>query len=237
NLREQGYRVDLDDALIDEIGEHFQQIAEREGKPVGVPIEYDAFHYEHQIPGGMLSNFRAQLAVAGLSDKFDELLRECARVRRELAYPIMITPFSQFVGTQAVLNVVHGERYRIVPNEVKKYALGYYGKLLGPVDPDALDRIVENGSKDIALTPQPLAPAVDALRAKYPNADDDERLLRFMLAGTQVDEMLAAQPMDTRYSAKSPIVDLVEQLVKRRKPGRVYIRKGDFEFSATSKAG
>jgi oxaloacetate decarboxylase alpha subunit len=237
NLREQGYRVDLDDALIDEIGEHFQQIAEREGKPVGVPIEYDAFHYEHQIPGGMLSNFRAQLAVAGLSDKFDELLRECARVRRELAYPIMITPFSQFVGTQAVLNVVHGERYRIVPNEEKKYALGYYGKLLGPVDPDALDRNVENGSKDIALTPQPLAPAVDALRAKYPNADDDERLLRFMLAGTQVDEMLAAQPMDTRYSAKSPIVDLVERLVKRRKPGRVYIRKGDFEFSATSTAG
>ena len=124
-----------------------------------------------------------------------------------------------------------------MPNEVKKYALGYYGKLLGPADPEALDRIVENGSRDIALTPQPLPPAVDALRAKYPDADDDERLLRFMLAGTQVDEMLAAQPMDTHYSAKSPIVDLVEQLVKRKKPGRVYIRKGDFEFSATSSAG
>jgi oxaloacetate decarboxylase alpha subunit len=234
NLREQGYRVEVDDELIDEIGGHFQQIAEREGKPVGVPLEYDAFHYEHQIPGGMLSNFRAQLAVAGLSDKFDELLRECARVRRELAYPIMITPFSQFVGTQAVLNVVHGERYRIVPNEVKKYALGYYGKLLGPVDADALDRIVENGSRDIALTPQPLPPAVAALRAKYPNADDDERLLRFMLAGTQVDEMLAAQPMDTTYSASSPIVDLVDKLVHRRKPGRVYIRKGDFEIGTSS---
>jgi oxaloacetate decarboxylase alpha subunit len=234
NLREQGYRVDVDDQLIDEIGAHFQRIAEREGKPVGVPLEYDAFHYEHQIPGGMLSNFRAQLAVAGLSDKFDELLRECARVRRELAYPIMITPFSQFVGTQAVLNVVHGERYRIVPNEVKKYALGYYGKLLGPVDPEALDRIIENGSRDISLTPQPQAPAVEALRAKYPNADDDERLLRFMLAGTQVDEMLAAQPMDTTYSASSPIVELVEKLVKRRKPGRIYVRKGDFEFSTSS---
>ena len=112
----------------------------------------------------------------------------------------MITPFSQFVGTQAVLNVVHGERYRIVPNEVKKYALGYYGKLLAPVDPDVLDRIVENGSKDISLKPAPLAPAVRALRKKYPNASDDERLLRYMLAGTQVDEMLAAGPMDTSYT-------------------------------------
>ena len=132
------------------------------------------------------------------------------------------------------MNVVHGERYRIVPNEVKKYALGYYGKLLGPVDPEALDRIVENGSRDIPLTPRPLAPAVDALRAKYPNADDDERLLRYMLAGTQVDEMLAAPPMETTYSAASPIVDLVDRLVHRRKPGRVYIRKGDFEISTST---
>jgi oxaloacetate decarboxylase alpha subunit len=235
NLRELGFAVNVDDALIDEIGAHFQRIAEREGKPVGVPIEYDAFHYEHQIPGGMLSNFREQLAVAGLSSKFGALLEECARVRRELAYPIMITPFSQFVGTQAVLNVVHGERYSIVPNEVKKYALGYYGKLLAPVDPDALDRIVENGSKDIALKPQPLAPAVDDLRKKYPNAGDDERLLRYMFAGTQVDDMLAAPPMETTWSASSPIVDLVTRLVQRRKPGRIHVRKGEFELSLTSR--
>ncbi len=235
NLRQLGFAVHVDDRLIDEIGEHFRGIAEREGKPVGVPIEYDAFHYEHQIPGGMLSNFRAQLAVAGLSAKFDELLDECARVRRELAYPIMITPFSQFVGTQAVLNVVHGERYRIVPNEVKKYALGYYGKLLGPVDPQALDRIVENGARDIPLVPEPLPPAVAALRRKYPNAGDDERLLRFMLAGTQVDEMLAAGPMDTSYSASSPIVDLVTKLARRRRPGRIHVRKGDFELSLGTK--
>jgi oxaloacetate decarboxylase alpha subunit len=99
----------------------------------------------------MLSNFQAQLAAAGLSHKFEELLEECAAVRRELAWPIMITPFSQFVGTQAVMNMVHGERYAIVPDEVKKYALGYYGKLLGPVDPNTLDRIIQNGSPKIPL--------------------------------------------------------------------------------------
>lgn len=234
NLRHMGFAVDVDDRLIDEIGEHFRGIAESEGKPLGIPAEYDAFHYEHQIPGGMLSNFREQLAQAGLSSKFDELLEECARVRRELAWPIMITPFSQFVGTQAVLNVVHGERYRIVPNEVKKYVLGYYGKLLAPVDPEALDRIVENGSQHIALEPQPRAPALDALRRQYPGASDDERLLRYQLPGTLVDEMLAAQPADMNYSVRAPVVDLVRQLVQRRKPGRVHVRKGGVDISLTT---
>ena len=68
----------------------------------------------------------------------------------------MITPFAQFVGTQAVLNVVHGERYRHVPDEVKKYALGYYGKLLAPIESNVLDAIVQNGSPHIALKPAPL---------------------------------------------------------------------------------
>jgi len=234
NLRHMGFRVNVDDRLIDEIGEHFREVATSEGKPLGMPAEYDAFHYEHQIPGGMLSNFREQLAQAGLSSKFGELLEECARVRRELAWPIMITPFAQFVGTQAVLNVVHGERYRIVPNEVKKYVLGYYGKLLAPVEPDVLDRIVENGSKQIGLKPVVRAPGVKALRSQYPNASDEERLLRYQLPGTLVDDMLAAQPADLTYSAGTPVVDLVRKLVQRRKPGRIYIRKGGVEISMTS---
>ena len=230
-----GFAVNIDDGLVDQIGEHFRSVAEREGKPLGAPVAYDAFHYAHQLPGGMLSNFREQLAVAGLSHKFDQLLEECARVRSELAWPIMITPFAQFVGTQAVLNVVHGERYRIVPNEVKKYVLGYYGRLPAPVDPDVMDRIVHNGSKEIALQPSPLQPAVPALRKRYPDASDDERLLRFMLAGNQVDEMLAAQPVDHSFSASSPIVELVRNLVARRKPGRVHVRKGALDLSLVTR--
>lgn len=217
HLRGLGYRLDLDDALIDKVSEHFTKVAKQEGKPLGEVLEYDSFHYEHQIPGGMLSNFRSQLAEARLSHKFQELLEECARVRKELGYPIMITPFAQFVGTQAVLNVLHGERYRHVPDEVKKYALGYYGKLLAPVDPDVLDRIVENGSPHIALHPQPLEPAVPALRRKYPNMDDDERLLRFMFAGGHlVDDMKAAGPTKTDYVYDAPLVTLMRELSKRR---------------------
>ena len=216
NLRELGYRLEIDDAAVAQVSEHFSRVAEQEDKPVGQVLEYDAFHYEHQIPGGMLSNFRVQLAEAGLSHKFDELLQECARVRKELGYPIMITPFSQFVGTQAVLNVVHGERYRHVPDEVKKYALGYYGKLLAPIDPNVLDAIVQNGSGHIALNPTPLEPGLARLRKRYPHASDDELALRSMFAGNQVDDMLAAGPMQTHYSFEKPLVRLIRELAARK---------------------
>ena len=224
NLRALGYQMDQDDALADEVGDHFRRIAEQEGKPLGKVLEYDAFHYEHQIPGGMLSNFRVQLAELGLSGKFDELLHECVRVRNELGYPIMITPFAQFVGTQAVLNVVHGERYRHVPDEVKKYALGYFGRLLAPIEPDILDRIVANGSPQIALEPEPLPPRVDSLRKQYPHASDDERLLRAMFAGGQVDAMRAAGATKTDYEFEQPVVRLLRELAARRM-SRIHISR------------
>lgn len=226
NLRALGFKVGIDDALVGEVGEHFLRIAEQEGKPVGTPQDYDAFHYEHQLPGGMLSNFRSQLAQTGLSHEYQRLLEECARVRTELGYPIMITPFAQLVGTQAVLNVVQGERYKTIPDEVKKYALGYYGKLLAPVDPNVLDRIVANGSPAIALKPQPLPPAVAKLRRQYPEASDDERILRFMFAGQQVDDMLAAGPMKTEYVFEKPLVRLVREL-SQRKITRVHFSSAD----------
>ena len=221
NLRALGYRVDLDDDLIAEVSEHFTRVAEQEGKPLGKVQDFDAFHYEHQLPGGMLANFAVQLADMKMSDKYQEVLEECARVRKELGYPILITPFAQFVGTQAVLNVVHGERYKVVPDEVKKYALGYYGKLLAPVEPDVMDRIVNNGSSRIAMHPKPLEPAVDRLRELYPNMSDDERVLRFMYAGDQVDLMLAGGAMNTDYQFEAPLVRLVREL-SARKFSKVY---------------
>lgn len=223
NLRLLGYELALKDGLIDEVSNHFTRIAEAEDKPLGALMEYDEFHYAHQIPGGMLSNFKSQLEHAGLADRYDHLLAEVARVRRELGYPIMITPFAQLVGTQAVLNLLHEERYKVVPNEVKKYALGYYGKLLAPIEPEVLDRIVENGARHIALTPVAPEPAVAALRRKYPGITDDERLLRYMFAGSQVDDMLAADtPMDD-YQTEHSVVRLIKELGNRPRMGRVRI--------------
>ncbi|MCC6535867.1 MAG: carboxylase [Burkholderiales bacterium] len=236
NLRSLGFKVELDDAIIDDLSEHLRLMAEQEGKPVGIPLEYDAFHYEHQVPGGMQSNFRFSLAQAGLSHKLPEVLHECARIRSELGWPIMITPFSQIVGTQAVLNVVHGERYRIVPDEVKKYALGYYGKLLAPVEPGILDKIVANGSKAIALTPPPLEPAVPGLRKKYPDIGDEERLLRYSFAGSQVDEMLAAGPIPTEYRIDQPLVRLLRAIARRPRLARVHIQTKELRLDLSATA-
>jgi oxaloacetate decarboxylase alpha subunit len=236
NLRAMGYKVDVDDALVDEVSEHFRKVIEQEGKPAGVPAEYDGFHYEHQVPGGMISNFQAQLAQAGLSHKLQEVLHECARVRSELGWPIMITPFSQFVGTLAVLNVVSGERYRVIPDEVKKYALGYNGKLLAPIEPNVLDKIMANGSPAIPPKPPAPEPGVPALRKKYPNMTDEERLLRHAYAGTQVDDMFAAGPIVTDYSYDVPVVRMIESLLKQPKRARVYVENKSFrmELRATS---
>ena len=234
NLRSMGYEIDIDDDLVAEVGAHFCAVAQQENLPLGVPMEYDQFHYEHQLPGGMLTNMKFQLREAGLLHKFDEVLAETARVFTELGWPAMVTPFSQLVGTQAVLNVMQGERYKTVPDEVKKYALGYYGKPLAPVEPNILDRIVANGSPRIALAPQPLAPAVPALRRKYPNLSDEERLLRHLYAGSQVDDMQAAGPMQTDYHFDRPLVRLLRVLAKRPRAGRVHVEKGDFRLTVGS---
>lgn len=221
----------LDAAGVAEVSAHFERIARAEGKPMGAPVDYDAFHFRHQVPGGMLSNLRFQLEQVGLPDRFDEVLDECARVRDELGWPIMITPFAQLVGTQAVLNVVHGERYRVVPDEVKKYALGYYGVLPAPVAPNVLDRVVENGSQHIAAEPPPMQPAVAQLRRRYPAASDEHRLLYFMFAGSQVDEMLAAGPMRTRWRPpRHPVVDLIAALAERPHLQHARVEKGPLKL-------
>lgn len=234
NLAALGYPLEVDYSILEEVGEHFRRIAAAEGKPLGQVLEYDAFHYEHQMPGGMLSNFKSQLAQAGLESKYEVMLDEVARVRSELGYPIMITPFAQFVGTQAVLNVVHGERYKVVPNEIKKYALGYYGKLLAPIQGDVLDRIVQNGSAQIALKPVPPAPAVAELRRKYPSATDEERLLRFMFAGSQVDAMLRDKKPIVDYRHEHSVVSLVRHLASQPRRARIHISRGSFSLETAS---
>ena len=128
NLRALGYNplVNLD--ALPAVREHFSWIAKREGLPVGEPREYDQAWYGHQVPGGMISNLRHQLKLMGKEDKLQEVLEETAQVRAELGYPIMVTPFAQFVGSQAAINVILGERYKEVTDQVIQYALGLWGK-------------------------------------------------------------------------------------------------------------
>ena len=96
----------------------------------------------HQIPGGMLSNLLSQLKEQNQAEKYQEVLKEIPRVRQDLGFPPLVTPTSQIVGTQAVLNVILGERYGRVSKEVKEYCLGFYGKTPAPIDPQIRKKII-----------------------------------------------------------------------------------------------
>lgn len=224
NLRDLNYDLDINDNMISEIESHLKTVAEIEGFPEGTAMEYDAFHYKHQIPGGMLTNMYYQLEQAGISDRYDEVLNEISVIREELAWPIMVTPFSQLVGTQAVLNVIHGERYKFVPDEVKKYVLGHYGELIAPIDENILDKIIENGSKDIPLKRPQLPDVVPQLRKQYPDATDEERLLRYMIKGSHVDEMKKAGATNTDYNIMTDSISgIIKTIIDQKDFGYVQI--------------
>ena len=232
DLRALGYTVNVDDERIDLISRQLTTIAETEGKPLGHPVAYEGLHYMHQVPGGMLSNFHTQLETAGLSHRYDELLFEVARVRAELAFPIMITPFAQFVGTQAVMNVISGERYSLVPNEIKKYALGYYGQLLGPIDQEIMDLIVANGASDIPLVRGPIAPMLPELRRLHPTEKIDTLLLRAMFAGTQVDEMIKTVASGGNLDEiPQQLLAIIKDLYQKSQAGTQMLKTGDLLIS------
>ena len=171
-----GRDAGVDSEVLKEISAYFTAAAHREGRPLGQIAEYDPGHYVHQMPGGMLANFKAQLEQVGMGDRIDAVLEEMPRVRQEMGYPNVQTPFSQFIGTQALLNVIHG-RYEIVPDEIRKYALGYWGRTPAPIDPDIFDR-VSQGQEPVTERPGALVPPVlDAIRREHGPFHTDEDLL------------------------------------------------------------
>lgn len=122
---------------------------------------------KYQVPGGMLSNLMSQLEKSGAMDKYDAVLKEVPNVRKDLGYPPLVTPLSQMVGTQAVMNVITGERYKMVPKEIKDYLHGLYGKAPAPVNPEIQKKIIGD---DPVITYRPadkLMPEFEELKKKY----------------------------------------------------------------------
>ena len=122
---------------------------------------------KYQVPGGMLSNLMNQLKQQNAMDKYEEVLNEVPRVRKELGYPPLVTPLSQMVGTQAVMNVISGERYKMVPKEIKEYLHGLYGKSPAPVDEEIKKKIIGD---DEVITYRPadkIEPQFASLKEKY----------------------------------------------------------------------
>ena len=229
NLRYAGYELDIDDAAIDAVSRHLDAGITLLGKPPGRPQDFDLGQFDHQIPGGVMSNLIANLEQAGMADRLAAVLEESGRVRAELGWPIMVTPFSQHVAVQAALNVIHGERYGVVLDEVKLYALGYFGKLPAPVEPDVLDRIIERGSTAIALDPPEPEPAVERLRRQYPGIDDEERMLRYSFPEDVVDDLYARPGDNLPPTMSVPFLDLVDKLRDRNVPARISAGGADID--------
>lgn len=157
----------LDLKLLAEIAEYFWKVKEKyDGviDPIAERIDVNVLVY--QIPGGMLSNLVSQLKQQNAMDKYDAVLKEVPVVRRELGYPPLVTPTSQIVGTQAVFNVVLGERYKVIPKEVKDYVKGLYGKAPGPIDPAVQQKVIGDEKPVTARPGDLLAPELPDVRKK-----------------------------------------------------------------------
>ena len=176
----------LDMELLNKIAEHFKPLREKyiasgllDPKVMGVDINT----LRYQVPGGMLSNLVSQLKEANAIDKFNDVLNEVPRVREDLGYPPLVTPTSQIVGTQAVLNIVTGERYKIVPNEVKMLVKGMYGKTTIPIKEDIVKLIIGDEEQVTCRPADLLEPELEAVRkecAQYMEQEEDV-LLKAML--------------------------------------------------------
>lgn len=161
------YDTGLDLKLLAEITEYFLKVREKYGSvidPITERIDVNVLVY--QIPGGMLSNLVSQLKQQNAMDKYDAVLKEVPVVRRELGYPPLVTPTSQIVGTQAVLNVVLGERYKVIPKEVKDYVKGYYGRSPGRIDPEVQKKIIGDEQPIAGRYADLLAPEMEEVRKK-----------------------------------------------------------------------
>jgi len=238
NLRDMGHTVDVDDAALAEVDEYFNALAAAEGLPPGTPQEFDRSYFRHQMPGGMLGTLKRQLSEINRLHLLPEVLAECEHVRADLGYPIMVTPFSQVVGTQALLNVINGERYQTIPDEVIRYAIGRFGAPAMPLNSELEDRI-RSSKRAKELEDEPVMASLDELRKRIGKGlSDEEFLLRAVMPADQVDAMIAAGPARRSYNPQSqPVRSLIKELAARNDLGSVQISKPGFSLQMRKSGG
>ncbi len=165
-----------------EVANHFEIIRKHKGFERGVTRIADMKVFEHQVPGGMISNLFSQLEEQNASHRMEEVLQEIPKVRADMGYPPLVTPTSQIIGIQAVLNVLMGERYKMSPGEVKDYVRGYYGKPPAPINPEIQAKIIGD-EKVIDVRPANLlAPGWEKGKQEIAHlAKSDEDILTYIL--------------------------------------------------------
>ncbi|HEV8341612.1 MAG TPA: hypothetical protein VGR30_04505 [Candidatus Binatia bacterium] len=240
NLRALGYTPVVDEKVLEPVQQHFTSVARREGWPIGAPVEYDHAQYLHQIPGGMISNLRHQLKLVGMEHKIEATLEEVVRVRTDFGYPIMVTPLSQFVGSQAAINVIVGERYKEVTDQTIQYALGLWGKEGAELmDPNVKDKILNRSRAKQWIGWEPPDPSIQEVRRQFggPGVSDEELVLR-VLAGEQHVKTIRSDGLQKGYlDAKKPLLFLIEELVKKRDRNQIYLRTGDLSIDLKKMTG
>ncbi len=183
----------------------------------------------------MISNLRFQLREIGLSERLDEVIQECIRIREDLGYPIMITPFSQFVGTQAALNIATGERYKVVIDELIRFAQGVFGEDSGYtwMDQNLKDQwlALPRAKELTALRPNARIDEIslEECRRKIGTAgiSDEELMMRTIMGGAkEIEAMVAAGPPRRYLTSDMPLVRLIDQLKKHSRIRHVQIQCG-----------
>lgn len=231
--RQKGITVRVHEQRLREIDDYFYGSAYKEKKPLGQPVAFNPVAYRkfaaHQIPGGMMSNLENQLSELGLFHKMPEVLEEAARVRQELGYPVMVTPFSQLVGVQAVFNVVEGQRYHTVPQELRLYVRGAYGRPAAPIDPNVIDPILAGDDKE-PIDPSEgfQEPLVSKVRAEQgPFASDEELLLAIFNTRETMEKFYQhKKTLELHPPVQKPLAFLVKELANRHDIKMVNIEKG-----------
>lgn len=203
-LKDTPFDTGLDLEKLSEIADYFRPLKEKyiesgllDVKVMGVDV--NALIY--QVPGGMLSNLVSQLKQSNALDKFEEVLKEVPRVREDFGYPPLVTPSSQIVGTQAVLNVITGERYKMVPKESKGVVKGEYGKTPAPVNDEIKNKILGDEQPITCRPADLIEPELDKIRDLiHQYIEQDEDILSYAML-PQVAEKFFKQRIEDRENA------------------------------------
>ena len=227
NLRARGYEHDVDEECVAPIAAHFTTIVQREGFPIGAPVEYDYAQYVHQVPGGMITNLSHQLRQVGAERRLPAVLEEAVQVRADFGYPIMVTPLSQFVGSQAAINVMVGERYKQVTDQVILYALGQHGEdAIALMNPEVRDKILDRPrARELAAVARPVLSLAEIRRDLGETVSDEELLLRWLIRKEDIAAMRATPPVLDYATDSDPLVGLIADLARLTDAHTVQVHK------------
>ncbi len=201
--------------LLAEIAAYFVEVRKKYARFESGMKTADVRVLQYQIPGGMLSNLVSQLRGQNAEDRYEDVLAEVPRVREELGYPPLVTPSSQIVGTQATLNVVLGERYKIIPEEVRQYVRGYYGRPPAPIDIE-IQRLAIGDEQPIDCRPADLIPpGMGKARAEIGDlARDEEDVISYALFPQVARPFLERRARGS--DGKEPVVAAIAGLMLKR---------------------